>query len=295
MSLKGAGAVLGLEEQKMDVGKKLIKMFCTKGAKQPEEYPAEWEVFKAYNKRDVEVELAIASRLKNHPVPDSVWAEYWLDQEINDRGILIDLDLVEKAIQLDAQSQEHLSSRIKELTGVANPRSVVQMKTWLSDNGIELESLGRKELNAAINTLPEPQKTILMLWQKLAMSAVKKYTAMKAAVCPDGRLRGMFKFYGANRTGRFCLAEGTPVLVKTRHGEIKEKPIEEVTIDDLVFDGEQWVAHDGVVFSGDKDVITWDGITATPEHIVLVYVDRDKKITLAEARERGLRLWTVSK
>ncbi len=291
MSLKGAGAVLGLEEQKMDVGKKLIKMFCTQGAKRPEEYPAEWEVFKAYNKRDVEVELAIASRLKNHPVPDSVWAEYWLDQEINDRGILIDVDLVEKAIQLDAQSQEHLSSRIKELTGVANPRSVVQMKTWLSDNGIEMESLGRKELNAAINTLPEPQKTILMLWQKLAMSAVKKYTAMKAAVCPDGRLRGMFKFYGANRTGRFCLAEGTPVLVKTQRDEIKEKPIEEVTIDDLVFDGEQWVAHDGVVFSGEKDVITWDGITATPEHIV--YVDRDKKITLAEAKEKGLKLWKL--
>lgn len=202
MSLKGAGAVLGLDKQKMEEGKELIKKFCVKGVK-PEDSPAEWTLFKEYNKRDVEVEMAIAGRLKNHPVPDSVWEEYWLDQEINDRGILVDVDMVKKAIALDAQAQEQLSRQIRELTGIANPRSVVQMKQWLNDNGIEMESLGRKELAKVINGLPEPQKSILRLWQQLVMSAVKKYTAMDAAVCPDGRLRGMFKFYGANRTGRF--------------------------------------------------------------------------------------------
>ena len=293
MSLKGAGAVLGLEEQKMDEGKKLIKLFCApvKGSRvMPEDRPVDWVIFKEYNKRDVEVETAIAKKLKNHPVPDSVWEEYWLDQEINDRGILIDVDMVNKAIQLDAMSQLAISNRIKDLTGIDNPRSVVQMKQWLSDNGIELESLGRGELAKIINDIPEPQRGILVLWQQLAMSAVKKYTAMKAAVCPDGRLRGMFKFYGANRTGRFCLAEGTKIFVKSKDN-LSEKPIEEVTTDDSVFDGENWVAHDGVVYSGDKEVITWDGITATPEHIV--YLDKDTKITLAEAKERGLKLWEM--
>ena len=102
----------------------------------PEDAPVEWELFKEYNKRDVEVERAIAEWLKNHPVPQSVWEEYWLDQEINDRGILIDVDMVEKALQLDAQAQEHLTAEIKKLTGVENPRSVVQMKSWLSENGM---------------------------------------------------------------------------------------------------------------------------------------------------------------
>ena len=283
MSLKGAGAVLRLDKQKMEEGKKFFVI---------DEPPDEdWSVFKEYNRRDVEVELAIATRLKSHPVPDSVWEEYWLDQEINDRGILIDTEMVEKAINLDAMSREVITQELKRLTGLDNPRSVVQMKKWLKANGIAMDSLGRKELAKVINNIPEPQKGILRLWQQLAMSAVKKYTAMKAAVCPDGRLRGMFKFYGANRTGRFCLAEGTPILVKTKDGLTTEKPIEDVSVDDLVFDGEQWVSHDGVVYSGDHEVITWDGITATPEH--MVYTEDRNKISLGEAKEKGIKLWKI--
>lgn len=300
-SLKQIGTVLELEKQKMTEGKELIKYFCEpcKPTKSnggrfrnfPSDAPDKWKLFKLYNKRDVEVEMSIADKFKAHPVPDSVWEEYHLDQEINDRGILIDIEMVRSAIDIDTKSQEHISERLRELTGLPNPRSVAQMQSWLKANAIVLDSLGRKELAKAINDIPEPQKSVLKLWQQLAMSAVKKYKAMDVAVCDDGRLRGMFKFYGANRTGRFCLAEGTPVLVKTLEGTITEKPIENVRLDDLVFDGENWVKHDGVVYSGDKEVITWDGITATPEHEV--FINDEMKVTLGEAKEKGLKLWKL--
>ena len=300
MSLKTAGAALGLEEQKMDEGKELITYFCKPyrptskngygNRNLPEHNPGKWGLFKKYNKRDVEVEMSIASKLKNHPVPDFVWEEYWLDQEINDRGIMVDLEMVKNAIALDAESHRHLKGEMQNITKLPNPQSVIQMQNWLKENGVELDSLGKKELQKEIRNIPEPMKTVLLLRLQLAMSAVKKYKAMEAAVCKDGRLRGMFKFYGANRSGRFCLAEGTPILVKAGE-QITEKPIEEVTTEDLVYDGEDWVQHDGVVYSGEKEVITWDGITATPEH--MVFVDDKTKITLQEAKDRRLNIWRV--
>lgn len=296
MSLKDAGKALGLEEQKMTEGKELIRYFCVpcaptkvnKGRTRNYYYhaPDKWSKFKEYNKRDVEVELSITEKLKAHPVPDCVWHEYHLDQEINDRGISIDVGMVENAIKIYDEAQKHTLEKLKTMTGLENPRSVAQMQSWLRSNSIELESLGQKEL--AKESIPEPYKSVLTLWQQLAMSAVKKYQAMDNSVCPDGRLRGMFRFYGANRTGRFCLAEGTPVLVKN-NGRIYEKPIEDVTTDDLVFDGENWVHHDGVVFSGDKEVISWDGIVATPEH--KVFIDNETSITLKEAKEKRLKIW----
>ena len=301
MSLKKAGAALGLKEQKMTEGKELIRYFCmpckstkTNGGRTrnyPHDAPEKWEMFKNYNIRDVEVEMAIADKLKAHPVPEHVWEEYWLSEEINDRGIKVDMQLVEQAIRLDATAQEHLIHEIQRLTGIENPKSVVQMQSWLRLQGVELETLSKKELPKVINSIPEPAKTVLNLRQQLAMSAVKKYTAMKNAVCEDGRLRGMFRFYGANRTGRFCLAEGSMVLVQTRDGDVLEKPIETVSLEDMVYDGMQWVHHDGVVYSGDKDVITWDGVTATPDHEV--YIDEWTKVTLEEARKEKLKLWTV--
>ncbi|HAE80859.1 MAG TPA: hypothetical protein DCG70_04750 [Lachnoclostridium sp.] len=213
MSLAGAGAALGLEQQKMTEGKDLIRYFCvpckataSNGGRirnLPSDAADKWETFVAYNKRDVAVELQIKDRLSSHPVPDQVWREYWNDQRINDRGIQIDLPMVRQAIHLDALSQQHLTNALQELTNLDNPRSVQQMKDWLASQGMEMDSLGKKVVAEALRTAPEPLRTVLTLRQQLAMSAVKKYTAMEAAVCADGRLRGMFRFYGANRSGRF--------------------------------------------------------------------------------------------
>lgn len=212
-SLAAVGAALGLEQQKMTEGKELIRYFCvpckptkTNGGRErnlPSDDPEKWSVFKKYNIRDVDVEMEIQQKLRSHPVPDSVWEEFTIDQEINDRGILIDLPMVKNAIRLDALSQEHLKEELQNLTGLSNPRSVVQMKDWLEKNNFPVESLGKKEMKELLKTAPAPIKKVLELRQQIAMSAVKKYQAMEAAVCSDGRLRGMFAFYGANRSGRF--------------------------------------------------------------------------------------------
>ena len=214
LSLAGVGAVLGLSEQKLKEGKDLIRYFCIpcKATKSnggrtrnlPEHDLEKWELFKSYNKRDVEVEMSIQERLWKYPVPDFVWDEYHLDQEINDRGIALDMTLVRNAIAFDEKSKAVLSEKMQELTNLDNPNSVQQMKQWLSDNGLEMDSLGKKEVAAVLKTAPEPLRTVLSLRQQLAKSSVKKYQAMENAVCMDGRARGMFMFYGANRTGRFA-------------------------------------------------------------------------------------------
>ena len=214
LSLAGAGAVLGLSEQKLKEGKDLIRYFCVpckptkanggRTRNLPEHDAEKWETFKAYNKRDVEVEMSIQDRLKKYPVPDFVWEEYRIDQEINDRGIALDRTLVKNAIAFDEKSKAELSEKMQELTNLDNPNSVQQMKQWLADNGLEMDSLGKKEVAAVLKTAPEPLRTVLTLRQQLAKSSVKKYQAMENAVCEDGRARGMFMFYGANRTGRFA-------------------------------------------------------------------------------------------
>lgn len=214
LSLAGAGAVLGLSEQKLKEGKDLIRYFCVpckptkanggRTRNLPEHDAEKWETFKAYNKRDVEVEMSIQDRLRKYPVPDFVWEEYHIDQEINDRGIALDRTLVKNAIAFDEKSKAELSEKMQELTNLDNPNSVQQMKQWLADNGLEMDSLGKKEVAAVLKTAPEPLRTVLTLRQQLAKSSVKKYQAMENAVCEDGRARGMFMFYGANRTGRFA-------------------------------------------------------------------------------------------
>lgn len=216
LSLAGVGAVLGLEEQKLKEGKDLIRYFCVpcKATKAnggrtrnlPEHDREKWKRFKSYNQRDVEVEMSIQEKLRNYPVPDSVWEEFWLDQEINDRGILLDMDFVENAIRLDGISKDQLLNAMKKITGLENPNSVAQMKQWLSSRGVETESLEKKEAAKMIadRDLDEEVTEALKLRLQLAKSSVKKYQAMKTAVCRDGRARGMFQFYGANRSGRWA-------------------------------------------------------------------------------------------
>ena len=213
LSLAAVGSVLGLEEQKMTEGKALIRFFCMPCAATkansgrtrnlPCHAPDKWAMFKAYNKRDVEVEMAIQQRLSKFPVPDFLWDEYHLDQEINDRGIRIDMELVDNAIAVDARSREELTERMKRLTGLDNPNSVQQMKGWLSQHGVETDSLDKKAVLELLKNAPPKLTEALSLRQQLAKSSVKKYQAMQNTVCSDGRARGMFQFYGANRTGRF--------------------------------------------------------------------------------------------
>ena len=214
LSLEGTGAVLGLEKQKLSEGKDLIKYFCqpcapTKSNGQrtrnlPKHSLDKWLAFKRYNIRDVETEMSIQARLSKYPVPNSVWEEYHLDQEINDRGVGLDMELVRQAIQMDGRSRSELTQAMKELTSLDNPNSVQQMKQWLADNGVETDTLGKKAVAELLKTAPPQLQKVLTLRQQLAKSSVKKYQAMETAVCADGRARGMFQFYGANRTGRWA-------------------------------------------------------------------------------------------
>lgn len=213
VSLEGVGAVLGLEKQKLTEGKELIKYFCqpclpTKANGQrtrnrPFHAPDKWELFKRYNARDVEAEMGIQQKLSKFPVLPQVWEEYDIDQEINDRGVRIDMELVEQAIQMDARSRQELTDAMKRMTALENPNSVQQMKQWLSDNGVETDSLGKKVVAELLKTAPPELAEVLTLRQQLAKSSVRKYQAMEKTVCSDNRARGMFMFYGANRTGRF--------------------------------------------------------------------------------------------
>lgn len=399
LSLAGVGAVLGLDKQKMSEGKDLIRYFCVPCAPTkanggrtrnlPSDAPEKWETFKRYNVRDVEVEMQIQQKLERFPVPDSIWEEYAIDQEINDRGVRIDDVLVKNAIAMDAKIKDELKSKMQELTALENPNSVAQLSGWLADNGVETDSLGKKQVKALMGEVPEDIQEVLRLRQQLAKSSVKKYQAMDHAVCSDGRARGMFMFYGASRTGRFSgrmiqmqnlpqnhlpdLAEaralvrqgnleavkvlyedvpdtlsqlirtafipregakfyvadfsaiearvlswlageqwrmevfasggdiycatasrmfGVPVIKHGENGNLRQKgkqaelsciaggslvltdrglvPIEEVKLQDRVWDGEEWVAHDGVIYRGEREVITYEGLTATPDHLVWI-------------------------
>lgn len=214
LSLEGVGAVLGLEKQKLTEGKELIRYFCQpckasninggRTRNLPIHAPEKWQNFKLYNARDVEAEISIQNKLAKFPVPNSVWDEYHLDQEINDRGVAVDMALVSHAIKADTASRLRLTSLMKDLTELENPNSVMQMKQWFSENGMETESLGKKVVAELLKTAPEPLVEVLELRQQLAKSSVKKYQAMENCVCADGRTRGMFQFYGANRTGRWA-------------------------------------------------------------------------------------------
>lgn len=214
LSLEGVGSVLKLDKQKLTEGKDLIKFFCqpcapTKSNGQrtrnyPYHAPDKWSEFKKYNARDVETEMSIQEKLAKFPVPDSLWDEYHLDQEINDRGVALDMTLVQEAIAIDGRSRSELTTAMKHLTELENPNSVQQMKLWLADNGMETDTLGKKVVVELLKTAPPDLADVLSLRQQLAKSSVRKYQAMKNAVCTDGRARGMFQFFGANRTGRWA-------------------------------------------------------------------------------------------
>lgn len=214
LSLEGVGVVLGLEKQKLTAGKDLIRYFCQpcsptkvnggRTRNRPQDDLGKWEAFKQYNLRDVETEMGIQQRLAKFPVVEDVWQEYIFDQEINDRGVRLDQELVQQAIQMDTRSRQELMAAMQELTALENPNSVQQMKNWLATNGLVTDTLGKKAVAELLKTATTELQKVLLLRQQLAKSSVKKYQRMESVVCDDGRARGMFQFMGANRTGRWA-------------------------------------------------------------------------------------------
>ena len=212
LSLEGVGAVLGLEKQKMKEGKDLIRYFCTPSKTKdgtfirhyPADAPEKWSLFKAYTLRDVETEMAIQQKLSKFPVTETEWRNYTLDQQINDRGIMLDRTLVTRAIRCDEQFKRTHMEQARSVTGLGNPNSPVQLKAWLAEQGVEAESLSKSAVAEMLEKADGEVELALSLRQELARSSVKKYTAMQTVVCSDSRARGLIQFYGANRTGRYA-------------------------------------------------------------------------------------------
>ena len=212
LSLEGVGAVLGLEKQKLKEGKDLIRYFCTPAKARDggafrhysTDNTEKWAVFKAYNRRDVETEMGIQQKLAKFPVPESEWRNYQLDQRINDRGIMLDMEMVRQAIDCDEQFKRTHLDMARSVTGLDNPNSPAQLKAWLSERGVEAESLSKAAVLSLLEEADGEVELALSLRQELAKSSVKKYTAMEMAVGSDSRARGLIQFYGANRTGRFA-------------------------------------------------------------------------------------------
>lgn len=295
-SLKDVGIALGMpeEEAKLREGKRLVTYFCTpcKPTKanrmhtrnSRETDPEKWSKFVEYNRQDVVAERAIWYKVRNYEPSEKEHIAWIVSTEINRRGVMIDQNMVAQAVRLSELHTVKLIEELKRITGLENPNSNSQLAGWLG-----MPSVAKANVEEAIQTATGNKRRVLELRKEIGKTSVAKYEAMQNSVCADGRCRGLFAFYGANRTGRYCLAEGTKILIKDRHGLITEKPIEKVSEDDLVYDGNAWVEHEGVVYSGDKEVITWDGITATPNHNV--YISDVEKVSLLEAKMRGLRLW----
>lgn len=299
--LAAVGKVLKLDQEKMTEGKALIRYFSmpckpTKAngertRNMPEHDAEKWKTYKKYNVRDVEAEREIREKTAFFKMHEGEKELYVLDQVINDRGVMIDTQFVNNAIQMDATYKDRLTVEMTELTSLDNPNSVAQLKAWIAEEtGEDVTSLTKEAILGMLKDTPSDEVTkVLKNRQEMAKTSVKKYSTMLDMVGSDGRIRGLTQFYGASRTGRWCLAEGSLVQVMDASGYIGEKAIENVLLTDLVFDGDCWVKHEGVVFSGDKDVITWDNITASPTHIV--YISGSEKMTLAEAKEKQLPLW----
>ena len=423
LSLKNAAIVLKTGEQKDRAGEDLIRYFsipCKPTKKNggrtrnlPEHDLEKWKTFKDYCLQDVRTERDIRKRLEQFPLLPHEWDYYHMDQRINDRGVLIDQSLVTQAITCDLIMSEEMSKRAYELTGLENPNSVSQLKSWLEDRGIEVPSLGKKDVAAMImdldkNSTDQEALDMLKLRLQMAKSSVKKYQAAERCICSDGRAHGLFQFSGANRTQRwagrliqlqnlpqnhistldearelvklgcfgmmesiygntpdilsqlirtmlipkegcefivadfsaiearvlawlageewrleafkrgediYCASASqmfhVPVVKHGINGELRQKgkvaelacisfnspvltdhglvPIQDVTKEMRLWDGDEWVSHDGVVYRGEREVITYDGLTATPDHLVWVE-GKSEPIQFGEAAATGCKL-----
>ncbi len=301
MSLAKVAEVLNLPQQKMGIGMSLIRYFCIpcKPTKangfRTRNFPyhdiEKWHLFKKYCGQDVRTERNIRQVIGAFKIPEMEKKLYELDQEINDRGVLIARNFVENAINIDQAVKERLIKETIALTGINNPKSGQQLKAWLlEETGEDFDSVTKATIPDIIKKYPEDLiKKVLTLKLELNKTSVMKYKAMINGACSDNRVRGLTQFYGANRTGRWCLAEDTKILVKTEFRNIGVKNIQDVEISDKVWDGEQWVRHEGVILNGHKYVMLHDDISATAFHNV--WISTSKKITLLEAALSNTPLW----
>ena len=301
-SLDAAGKALGLPEDKRKIatGKSLIRLFScprkptakdSRTRVMPADEPEKWRLYKQYNAGDVVTEMTIAKYLEPWPVPEDVRRQWLLDVRQNERGVPVDAELVSGALQILAETEQELNREAQNLTGLDNPNSREQLKAWIEQElGAELADLTKETVETLLKKdLPGHVRRVLEIRQELSKAAPKKFVAMQNNMCADGRLRGMMVFYGASRTGRWCIAEGSLVRVKTKEGVVLDKPIEKVLLSDMVWDGESWVSHEGVVCNGERPVIEWDGVVATPDH--KVWVSPTEKVELSYAASRKLPIW----
>jgi DNA polymerase len=299
MSLDAAAKAKGVVNQKSGTGRALINYFCKPCAPTkvnngrtrnlPDDAPVKWEEFGEYCAQDVRAESDIRDSLLVIPVSEFETKLWHLDQKINDRGVRVDVDFIINAIRIHKEYVDDLKIEAFNITGLDNPNSRDQLIQWLRDNEVEVETLRKADVASLIKQVQDGDvKRMLGIRSEVNKTSVKKYQAMLNCVGSDGRVRGTVQFYGANRTGRWCLAENTQILVKNEHG-ISEKNIQDVSISDMVFDGDTWVEHEGVVYSGEKEVINWDGICASEEHIV--YLNDSTSLPLIEAKQQQLPLW----
>lgn len=303
-SLEKCGEVMGLTEDQAKVkdGKKLVHLFC-KPKKQkdgtlkwatPETHPAEWARYKEYCIQDTASMRTMTKKLPKWNYPRGNELELWfLDQEINDRGMYVDLEMVDAAVQEIEIEKKLLARRTQELTEdqvkAASQRDSM-IRYVFSAFGIELPNMQKATLEKMIadENLPDNLRELLEIRLSTCTSSTAKYKRFQKATCADSRVKGTIQYAGASRTSRDCLAEGSMILVKNG-GAIFEKPIETVTVTDLVWDGIEWVSHEGVVCKGEQETISHDGVCATPDH--MVYLEDGISVKLEEAKNRGVKLW----
>lgn len=301
LNLGQVAEVLKLDVQKDRMGSVYIRYFCVpvKSPKKkdgfrtrnlPEHDMEKWNGFKVYGGMDVDVERAVCRKLSFYNISEFEQRQWCLDQKINERGVRINVPFVRNAISLINHYENGLLQEFKDITGIDKPSKLGLLKKWLfEETGEEVDKINKETIPEILkNTDSEKIKRAMEIRQESSKTSTKKYPAMLAALCKDGRVRGVHEYYGANRTGRACLAEGSMVLVKNAQG-IYEKPIEQILITDLVFDGDNWVEHEGVEFSGDKEVIEWDGVCATERHIV--YLDSTTSVPLKRALKTQTPIW----
>lgn len=301
MKLDYVGTALSLEIVKDKLGSLCIKTFsepCKPTLKNgmktrmyPFDNPELWQAYLSYNRTDVVVEKAVRAKIAFFKVP-AMERRLWVhDRLLNDIGIWLDIPFIEKAIEMRNVYQTKLRNETALLTGVENPGSNAQILKWLNERcGTNFVSLNKTEIPKIYEAVDdEIVNRVLENRAQYSKSSLSKFDKMLDIVCKDGRVHGIIQLYGANRTGRYCLAENTPVLVKDSVGNIFDKPIQDVALSDLVFDGDNWVSHEGVVFSGYKPVIEHDGVVATETHNV--FISDTEKVSLLEAKIKNLKLW----
>lgn len=293
--------VLGVptDKAKDKEGKKLIQLFCKPLAKNRklaratrDTHPEEWARFLEYGRLDIEAMREVRKRLPVWNCTPSERELWLLDQEANDRGVQVDLELAHAAIRAFDRASQELAARASRLTGgaVGSLTQRAKLLQYFEEvHDYRPADLTKGTVSAEAKKAEGDVRELLEIRQQAAATTPAKYKVLVNSVSADNRLRGLIQFCGAPRTGRDCLAQGAPVRVMTPTGEVAEKAIETVTVADLVWDGEEWVTHDGVVFSGEKEVIEYDSVVATPEHVV--YLSSTEHTTLGNAKEKGLNLW----